>query len=176
MKVIGIDTGVRGGMAFYDTTAKQLLECVNVPSYWQHMKTKGKGGKVKRRRKIDYYKLCDQVETWREKGALSIIIEKVTAMPSNGSVSMFTFGESYGALLAVSVTVGLDVSLVRPQDWKQVYGLSKDKDASLLCARKMFGEQWFPLKSDHNRAEAALIAASGLNLSHEAVLGGSDNA
>lgn len=170
MKVIGIDPGVSGGLALYDSEHHVLLDVEEMPSFWQPLKTKGKGGKVKKRRKIDYFRLCDVLEDWREQGAIKVICEKVTAMPGNGAVSMFSFGEAYGAVLATCVTVGLNVHLVRPYEWKKLYHLSDDKNASVILAAAMFGSQFFNKAADHNKAEAALIAACGANL-QDAVLG-----
>lgn len=183
--IIGIDTGVSGGMALYDEKAGVLVDCCMTPFYWQRMSTKSKStidkngkkvaGKYKRRRKLAYWAIADKLETWREMGATNIIIEQVNSMPNQSSQSMFTFGESLGCMLGMAAVLGFDITLVRPKIWKSVYDLTNDKNESLVLARKTFGLSHFPTAVFHNVAEAALIAASGIDL-HDAVLGGSGDA
>lgn len=83
-------------------------------------------------------------------------------MPSQGVASVFSLGDSFGAVRGCCETLGFRVVLVSPVAWKTHFGLiGKDKDASREAASVLFPEHsaiWSS-KSKHGRAEAALLAA-----------------
>lgn len=75
---------------------------------------------------------------------------------------MFQFGRMLGG---VESHVYMRCRMLRyetPRVWKEKMGLSKDKDASLRLATRVFGEQaalrFWPRKKDEGVAEAALLA------------------
>lgn len=90
-------------------------------------------------------------------------IERAQAMPKQGVVSMFRYGQSYGIVLGVLASYEIPYTLVSPSYWKRTFGLlGRDKEAARALA-----QQWFPCaplarKCDHGRAEALLIARWGL--------------
>lgn len=90
-------------------------------------------------------------------------VERAQAMPRQGVVSMFTYGQSFGTVLGVLASYEIPYTLVSPSQWKRAFGLiGRDKDAARALA-----QQWFPAaplarKRDHGRAEALLIARWGL--------------
>lgn len=47
------------------------------------------------------------------------VIEKVGAMPGNGGVSMFTFGQNYGQWQGILAAFGIPVIEVTPQKWQK---------------------------------------------------------
>ncbi len=163
MKMIGIDTGVNGGMCLLQDG--EIIEVCAVPNYWEKMKTKTPSGNVKRRRRINYMMFADVIHRWAHPNGNDcdfIIIEKVTAMPKNGAVSMFSFGEAWGAIQAAAAMAGLKTAFVRPMDWKKHFDLlGTDKADSIRLAREIYGKKYFPLAADHNMAESALIARYG---------------
>ncbi len=160
--IIGIDTGISGGMALLQDGI--LVECTETPFYWHQLKTKSKTGKFKRRRKLNYHQLHKILWRWYGMGARKIIIEQVHPMQGNGVISAFSQGEAMGAFTAMAAGLGLEIYYVLPTQWKQVHGLiGKDKTYSLYEARRLFGDQWFKLAKDHNKAEAALIGVCGLH-------------
>lgn len=65
-------------------------------------------------------------------------IEKVHAMPKQGSVSMFTFGENYGWLKGVLDAFHIPYQEIPPQTWKKEFGLNSDKIKSIEVARQLF--------------------------------------
>ena len=159
--IIGIDTGISGGMALWSEGI--LLECCEVPSYIETLKTKTRKGNYKKRRRLSYYLVAQRLYDWQKMGAKDIIIEKVHSMPLDSGIAAFSFGEAWGCFNGVSASLGLSINHVSPQLWKRHYSLiGKDKQESLELARDLFGASWFKLKKDHNKAEAALISASGL--------------
>lgn len=66
------------------------------------------------------------------------VLEHVGAMPGQGSVSMFHFGEGFGWLQGVLDSFGIPYELVRPQKWKKEFSCTSDKNTSIEVARRMF--------------------------------------
>ena len=114
MKVIGIDPGMKGGIAILNTESNQM-KAVPVPLVGKE---------------IDYRRVHEAL-TFYEPSI--IVIEKVHAMPGQGVTSMFNFGLGYGALVALATISTARVVLVTPQMWKKhvLAGTSKDKDAAI---------------------------------------------
>lgn len=89
-------------------------------------------------------------------------IEQVQAMTKQGVSSVFSFGDTYGALRTVPAVLGVPLILVRPQAWKKHFKLiGADKDRSLPIAQGLFPRAELHLKKHHNRADALLIARFG---------------
>ena len=65
-------------------------------------------------------------------------LEKVGAMPGQGVVSMFNFGQSYGYIKGVLESFRIPYQEITPQKWKREFGLSSDKAASAEVCRKLF--------------------------------------
>ena len=91
------------------------------------------------------------------------IIERVSAMPGQGVVSMFNFGRAYGDVRGVVGALGIPLHFVTPQKWKKHFRLSSDKEQARALALRLFPAcaDHFKLKKHHGRAEAALIAKFG---------------
>lgn len=157
---MGIDVGVSGGIAI--VRKNKVLEWHQVPHEWEELKTKSKSGRTRRRRKINIVKFLALLNNLRDKyGHIDCQIEKVGAMPNQGSVSGFNFGEAYGITKAMAQAAGFNVSLVRPQDWKKSYDFKlKDKGDSCILVGYLFG---LDIK-DHNICDAILIAFFGAKL------------
>jgi hypothetical protein len=143
--IMGIDPGISGAVAFYFPVVPARIAVDDVPVA---------GGE------INVSELARMIRIHRPTVA---VIERVSAMPGNGAVSMFNFGRSYGDVRGVIGALDIPLHFVTPQKWKKYFGLSADKDESRLRAIRMFpavAEQ-FKLKKHHGRAEAALIALYG---------------
>ena len=71
---------------------------------------------------------------------LYICMEKVHAMPGQGTVSMFNFGFGYGLLHGIIGSLKLPLYLVAPQSWKKLIlvDTSKDKDAAVAYVKRMY--------------------------------------
>ena len=65
-------------------------------------------------------------------------LEKVSAMPGQGVVSMFNFGHNLGFIEGVLQTAGIPYQLVPPQTWKKEFSLSSDKNKSIEVCQKLF--------------------------------------
>ena len=66
-------------------------------------------------------------------------VEKVGARPGQGTVSMFSFGQSYGYILGVLESCGVPYQLVVPNRWKGEFGLTgKEKRASIDVCKALY--------------------------------------
>jgi len=90
-----------------------------------------------------------------------VALELVSAMPGQGSSSMFRFGESFGIVKGVLAALQIPFIGVTPQAWKKKAGLlRKDKDVSRTLAIQQHPEISDKLarKMDCGRADAVHIA------------------
>ena len=89
-------------------------------------------------------------------------IEKVHAMPKQGTVSMFSFGENFGWLKGVLDMAGISYQEIPPQTWKKEFNLNSDKNNSIEVAMQLFPKMNLvpegARKPDNNIAEALLMA------------------
>lgn len=56
-----------------------------------------------------------------------VVIEKVHAFPGQGSVSMFSFGESYGKSQGFLMALGIPFEYCTPQSWQRALSVKKKK-------------------------------------------------
>lgn len=154
MLIAGIDPGLDGAVAFYDTEAGNV-ETIDMPTL-----SLSRGGKAKR--EVDAHALVRLFD--RRIG--HAFVEQVGAMPGQGTSSMFAFGKGYGIVLGVLAASGVPMTLVAPRRWKTALGVPTAKDGSRARASQLFPaatEQWKRVKDD-GRAESALIALYGARL------------
>lgn len=144
MIVLGVDPGVSGAIAFYYPGIGRIA-VHDVPVA---------GGEISGPHLASIIKIHSPILA---------VIERVSAMPGNGAVSMFNFGRAYGDVRGVIGALNIPVQYVSPTTWKKYFGLSKDKDLSRKLAIQRFPAvaESFKLKKHDGRAEAALIALYG---------------
>lgn len=103
-----------------------------------------------------YAQICgDRVEVWPWDDAafvehmhtlvddradfLMAAVEKVGAMPGQGTVSMFSFGKSAGFIEGVLAGLGVPYQLIPPATWKREFSLIRtEKRQSIVVARRLF--------------------------------------
>ena len=139
MYFLGIDPGTSGAIALLDETVVSCLSffdkdvIIDMLDFLSH----------------------EQVKT-------KCCLEQVHAMPKQGTVSMFHFGENFGWLQGVLDMAGIEYTLVPPQKWKKEFKLSQDKEESIALAKKLFPRvDLAPGKrrvDNDNLAEALLMA------------------
>lgn len=156
MLIYGVDCGVTGAVAVIQNG--ELVGIADLP-----VRQEG-SGTVKRR--IDPAGLAAIVRDWRARCGVDselAVIERVAAMPKQGSASTFSLGHSAGAIEAVFAALGCPIEYVAPATWKRAAGISRDKADSRAKASLLFpahAGNWLRAR-DHNRAEAVLLAAYG---------------
>jgi Holliday junction resolvasome RuvABC endonuclease subunit len=153
MIVVGIDPGIRGGLAIVaveDGAAPRLVEAIDVPVI-------GTGAKER----VDAIALRNWLTTHKPQHAF---VERSQAMPRQGASSGFKYGRATGAIEAAIALSGIPVTIVEPSVWKRFHKLpGKEKQLSRQRALQLFPEAHALLarKLDHGRAEAALLALYG---------------
>lgn len=153
MIVVGVDPGIRGGLAIVaveDGAAPRLVEAIDVPVIG-----------ISAKERVD----AIAIRTWLSKHDVQhAFIERAQALPKQGSSSGFKYGRATGAIEATIALSGIPVTIVEPSMWKRFHRLpGKEKEASRQRALEIFPASHTLLarKLDHGRGEAALIALFG---------------
>jgi hypothetical protein len=88
----------------------------------------------------------------------SCLVEGVHAMPKQGISSAFRFGRATGAIEGVLAALAIPVEFISPAVWKRQAGIGADKDLARAKAIALFPGVALPLKRDHDKAEALMLA------------------
>ncbi len=97
--ILGIDPGQSGGLAFVepcrsgDRLVHELVPMAGLP---------------------------DLIDLIYEHKPQHVFLEKAQAMPKQGVVSMFTYGQHFGELVGMLVTLKLPFTLVQPTAWTKI--------------------------------------------------------
>lgn len=102
-------------------------------------------------------------------GKARATVEKVSARPHQGVVSMFNFGANYGAIIGILEALEVEYKTVTPQRWKRAMQVTKDKQSSIDKAKEIYKginlRATDRCRTDHDgMAEALLIATYGVQL------------
>lgn len=150
-RIIGIDPGVSGAVAIL--SARGVFAVHDMPTV-----TVGR----KARREVDAHSLAELLRPLAD-GAVAIV-ERQSARPGQGVVSMFGLGRSLGAVLGVMAGLSIPVRMVAASVWKAALGVPVDKALARARASELLpagAGDWRRVK-DHGRAEAALLALYGM--------------
>jgi len=151
---IGIDPGQTGAVAALDEEGKVLGVC-DTPIL-TIKKNKGT------RHELDRPAMVTIIYRITQDGpSVYAAIERVNSMPGQGVASSFSFGMGYGIWLGILTSLHIPHDLVHPTRWKKVMldSMGKNKDASRIRAKELFGNQVdLSLKKHHGRADALLLA------------------
>lgn len=93
-------------------------------------------------------------------------IERAQAMPAQGRVSIMNYGIHFGLWRMACVALDIPYTVVSPNKWKRVMGVTADKATSILMAQRLFPKvSLLPTdkcrKPSDGMAEALLIAEYG---------------
>jgi crossover junction endodeoxyribonuclease RuvC len=150
MKILGVDPGIRGGLAVIvinDGAASQLVDAIDIP-------VTGVGAKER----VDVLAIRCWILGHQPQHAF---IERAQALPKQGASSGFKYGRATGAIEAVLACCEIPMTIVEPAVWKKFHQLrGGDKESGRQRALQLFpaAHALFARKKDHGRAEAALIA------------------
>lgn len=144
MRVLGIDPGMSGAVALWDTRTQSL----DVRRNFKRLSHIGTAVRD----------LCAD-------GVTFAVVELVGARPGQGVTSMFTFGRSAGAAMGALDVLGVPFVEVAPAKWvghyRKQFGLEDVDFNSPEVAGRMFPNflNLFARKLDHGTADACLLAA-----------------
>lgn len=152
MKIIGIDPGITGALAFIDTDACTIaMRDMPVEVY---LKT----------RKI--VATAELMAIFRDIVPDAVFTEEVGVKPGEGAVGAFAFGRGVGRLEGVTDAMQIQRWSIRPQEWKGRLNVKADKELAVTRAKQLipsaaphFIGPRGGLK--HGRAEASMIALYG---------------
>ena len=149
MITVGIDPGLTGAVAFLRNG--EYYSLFDIPT------TLKGSGSVKQEVEPGGLKRMF-LERLEGREDVAIALERVSAMPGQGSSSVFSFGDTYGCCRSVASLTGYPLHLVTPATWKKHFGLGRDKEESRALASRLFPKAELHLKKHADRAEALLIA------------------
>ena len=147
--ILAIDPGASGALAFFSPDTG-TLDIVDMPT----VQVK-RGQKLKT--EISPQMLAAIVSA--RKPAIAVL-EKVGAMPGQGSSSMFQFGRGVGICEGVLAALQIPTDYVTPQAWQKAVNARDGKDGNRQRAAELFPAyaHLFARKKDDGRADAALMA------------------
>ena len=156
MIILGIDPGLSGALALYNTS-DQTVEVFDMPVLELVRNGKKKG-------EVSAQALANLLAG---RGIKAAFLERVNAMPGQGVTSVFSFGRSTGIVEGILAAYDIPTTLVTPQAWQKAVGQRAGKDGSRERAMQLFPAQadLFQRKKDDGRSDAALIAYYGAKLS-----------
>ena len=96
-------------------------------------------------------------KTWKPRALIPIGFKRYRKMIQDAKPATMD-----NLAVAASVALNYEVCLVSPQAWKKHFNLiGTEKTASVDLAADIFGQEQFKFKKDHNKADSALIACYG---------------
>ena len=153
MIFIGIDPGLEGAIAVLDDQG-ELVGVQDTPTLTVE-------GGTKTKRLYNLPAIVSMVSMCPA-GQCRAALEQVHAMPDQGIVGAFSFGQGFGNWQGILAALHVPVHEVPPQTWKKAMmnGMGKDKDASRLRVLQLYpsASEQVSLKKHHGRADAILIA------------------
>lgn len=147
--ILAIDPGASGALAFFNVSAG-TLDIMDMPT------VEVKRG-AKDKREISPQMLAALINARKPDTA---VLERVGAMPGQGSSSMFQFGRGVGMVEGVLAALHIPTEYVTPQAWQRAVGARDGKDGNRQRAAELFPAyaHQFARKKDDGRADAALMA------------------
>lgn len=147
MKVVAIDPGLDGALAYIETRNDAILNVsvIDMPT----IKLPGK-------RIVDGALVARYLRTWFPD---TCVVEQVASRPKQGVVSVFSFGRALGTVEGVIHACDIPLERVVPRVWQQGTGVlgvadPRGRAAELIPRTRKVLEQ----KKDIGRADALLIA------------------
>jgi len=146
---VGIDPGLTGAVGVLN--CGEFAQVEDIPTT-----LKGSGVVKNEVDPHGLYKLIRYVTRGHE--GVEIALERVSAMPGQGSSSVFSFGDTYGCCRSAATISGYPIFLVPPATWKKHFKIGREKEEARALAIRLFPDAPLNLKKYADRAEALLIA------------------
>ena len=120
MLIVGVDPGLKGGIAWYCTISKDT-GAIPMPDTPRQ--------------------ICTRLQNLREiYGTMHVVLEYAQPMPKQGVTSVFSYGQHFGELIGILTALNASMTLVRPAVWKKALGLNSEKLNSILLAERLYPE------------------------------------
>jgi len=167
---IGVDVGIYGGLAYFDTVSNELLDIKKMPL----LKIE-RGGKEKNFLDVDKLLFYLEIPKVHNDTAI-IVLEDLHAFPGQGVVSMATLLEQKGIIRGLAKGLGYDELLISPKTWQKYFNLIPPKDIkgkkasqtrtlrkkwlkqqSIVCAKEEFPTWTDKIDKSDGLADATLI-------------------
>lgn len=157
MLIIGVDPGLTGAMSLL-CGQRGLLECEDIPTCSNGTAS----GSM--RNWVDAEVLQRILTNWSSRyefaqHSVRAAIERPIPMPKLPAQTVASQFDTFGvlrALIAAKLGPG-GMHMVNPREWKKLFGLASEKDASRACCLRLYPNAPVTRVKDHNRAEAVLI-------------------
>ena len=152
MNICGLDPGLTGALAIVSEHGVLFVD--DLPVHQIH------AGK-KTRAELD---LGGLRELMTSHAYDHVFIEQVAARPGQGVTSMFRFGLTAGQIIGLVAGLRVPYSLVLPQRGQRIASCGPAPDEARRRAGQLYPDavQYLTRKRDAGRADAILIARSGL--------------
>lgn len=155
MIVLGIDPGICGAFARLSDDAPLVIHDMPILTIQRG---------AKKKREMDAHVLSDLIENHLPDHAF---LEQAWARPGEAASVSFTNGCNFGTVLGILAALQVPYTVVPPQRWKKALQVPAEKDGARARASQLlpqYASEWRRVKDD-GRAEAALIALYGLQIS-----------
>lgn len=159
---LAVDPGINGAVGW--TAPDGTADAIDTPTIKVRCAGRTKSGKPRQRSQYNEQVIVEYLLAVKQQAQdagmlLRAIIEDVHAMPTDGAVGAFSFGESKGIWRGMLAMACIPYEMVSPATWRPaMVGKGADKEAARVLAQRLFPEVPLKLKKDHNRAEALLMA------------------
>lgn len=163
MIICGIDPGLDGAFAFYNTEALRVESAFSMPTMTL---AKGKGT----RREISWRSVVLLLEKFSYPIDYTFV-ERVASSPQQGVTSAFNFGRGYGGIECLVACMQWPVEFIIPGKWKKALAVPAEKDDAVRRADQLMpgSAHWWQVKRGEitkaaacGIAEASLIAYYGM--------------
>jgi hypothetical protein len=178
LKIIGIDPGLQGGIAFLEN--ELIIKLIKMPITKLATKTKKKVKEMTTKEKklhkakkpvfktktiVDSKAVYDLVLNFKPD---LVVIEKPFYLGINSSVTVGTVGENVGRIYGIVEGLGHKILRVPANSWKGYFDLGAEKEDAIAKAEELFPQANLispkgRTKSD-GMAEALLLAVYGLKV------------
>lgn len=166
--VAGLDPGVGGAIAVYDTESRDLFDVMDLPFWFEAVGTK-------KRKRLDYTAMQEMAQMLNVMGVELIVMESVGGRPGQSASAGYSFGFANGLIYASLWHAGIVIEKVPPQRWKKMLNVPGKAGGKGQAAQKeahgsiiLRVEQIYPAHRDKfrtargkylmDRADAALLA------------------
>lgn len=110
--VVGIDPGIHGALALYDTDAKSVTNTWDVPTFKTIINRK-------ERERIHAAAMSDMAVMFKMLGVSLAVIEAVGGLPRQSGAGSFVFGYATGLVYMAMVCHKIPVESISSQIWKK---------------------------------------------------------